>query len=71
MFSLIFSSAGKGPFMARKANAMCQRPTFLGEGRGLGSEGHGFDLAAKFATFSEMSLPHFKTYFTQISRCYL
>ena len=51
MFFLIFSSAGKGPFMARKANAMCQRPTFLGEGRGLGSEGHGFDLAAKYRSY--------------------
>ena len=32
VFSLNFSSAGKGPFMASKAKNMCHRPdTFLGE----------------------------------------
>ena len=48
MFSLNFSSAGKGPFMAGKAKNMCQRHTFLGGGGGQWSEGHGFDLAVKF-----------------------
>ena len=32
VFSLNFSSAGKGPFMAGKAKNMCQRRTFLGGG---------------------------------------
>ena len=34
VFSLNFSSAGKGPFMTSKAKNMCQRCTFPG-GRGL------------------------------------
>ena len=34
VFSLNFSSAGKGPFMAGKAKKkhVCQKPTFLGDG---------------------------------------
>jgi len=36
IFSLNFSSAGKGPFMAGKAKNMPQRCTFL-DGRGGGS----------------------------------
>ena len=32
VFSLNFSSAGKGPFMASKAKNICQRHTFLGGG---------------------------------------
>ena len=47
VFSLNFSSASKGPFMASKAKNMCQRRPFLG-GRGQWSEGHCFDLAVKF-----------------------
>ena len=47
VFSLNFSSACKGPFMAGKAKNMCQRRTFLG-GRGQWSEGNGFDFAVKF-----------------------
>ena len=32
VFSLNFSSAGKGPFMASKSKNICQRHTFLGGG---------------------------------------
>ena len=35
VFSLNFSSAGKGPFMAGKTKKMCQRRTFLGGGGGV------------------------------------
>ena len=48
VFSLNFSSAGKGPFMAGKANNMQQRCNLLGGGRGKSSEGHGPALAGKF-----------------------
>ena len=50
MFSLIFSSAGKGPFMARKGKRNVPEAYFPGGGReaGVRSEGHGFDLAVKF-----------------------
>ena len=42
MFSLNFSSAGKGPFIASKAKNMHQRHTFLGGGGGGGGrEGSG------------------------------
>ena len=46
MFSLNFSAAGKGPFMASKAEVIHQRHTFLGDG-GQWSEGHGPTLAGK------------------------
>ena len=46
MFSLNFSSAGKGPFMAGKAKNVPELH-FLGGGE-KGSEGHGFKLAVKF-----------------------
>ena len=73
MFSLNFSSAGKGSFMAGEAKNMHQRHTFLGGGGG----GSGVkDKASTLlwnlgAKFSEMLFPHFKTYFMQISHCYL
>jgi len=47
MFSVNFSSAGKGPFMAGEAKDICESCTFLGGGE-KGSEGHGFKLAVKF-----------------------
>ena len=74
MFSLNFSSAGKGSFMAGEAKNMHQRHTFLGGGGGGGSGVKDkastllWNLGAKF---SEMLFPHFKTYFMQISRCYI
>ena len=48
MFSLNFSSTGKVLFMASKAKKMSQMCTFLGVGRGIVEEGHGFDLAVTF-----------------------
>ena len=60
VFSLNFSSTGKGPFMAGKAENMPQRCTF--QGGKEWSEGHGLTLGG--AKFFETSLPHFKTYFT-------
>ena len=35
VFSLIFNSAGKGPFIASKAKNMHQRHTFMGKGEGV------------------------------------
>ena len=46
MFSLNFSSAGKGPFIASKAKNVPELH-FPGGGE-KGSEGHGFKLAVKF-----------------------
>ena len=34
VFSLKFSSAGKGPFVAGKAKNMCQKHTYFPGGRG-------------------------------------
>ena len=47
VFSLNFSSAGKGLFMAGKDKNMHQRCNLLG-GWGRWSEGHGPALAGKF-----------------------
>jgi len=46
VFSLNFSSAGKGPSMAGKAKNVPEAQ-FPGGG-GEWSEGHGFDVAVKF-----------------------
>ena len=55
----LYSSGGKGPFMASKAKNKCQRCTFL-EGRG-GSAVR--DMAPPLgARFSETLFPHFKIY---------
>ena len=70
VFSLNFSSSGKGPLMASKAKNLHRRCTFpwLGGGdigvRDIAPPSLG-DLGAKF---SETSFPHFKTYFMQIGR---
>ena len=52
---MVLCSAGKGPFVAGKANNMCQRGSFMGGGGGGGvvgegewSEGHDPALAGKF-----------------------
>ena len=72
MFSLNFSSAGKGPFTAIKA-----KNTYHRGARFWGQAASGVQKMALLllgnlgAKFSEMSLPHFKTYFTQIGCCYL
>ena len=60
VFSLNFSSAGKGPFMAGKANNMQQRCNLLGGG----GVSRVRDMAPLLlgnlgAKFSEMSFPHF------------
>jgi len=67
VFSLNFSSAVKGPFMASKAKNMHQRCTFL---QGMGGSGVR-DMALPLlrnlgAKLSETSFHHFKTYLTQI-----
>ena len=51
VFSLNFSSAGKGPLMARKAKNLHRRCTFPGSGGGgvgYWSEGHSPALPGKF-----------------------
>ena len=63
VFSLKFSSAGKGPFMAGKAKNMYQKHTYFpGGGGGVGSRVR--DIAPLLlwnleAKFSEKSLTHF------------
>ena len=69
VFSVNFSSAVKGSFIAGKAK---DRGAFF---RGQGGSGVR-DMAPPLlgnlgAKFSETSFPHFKTSFTQIGRCYL
>ena len=73
MFSLNFSSAGKGPFMAGEVKNMHQRHNFLGGGgRGGWTEGHGPTLAEKFRSqVLGTSFPDFKTYFMQLGHCRL
>ena len=69
VFSLNFTTAGKGPFMDGKAKNMCQRRSFLG-GWGQWGEGHqmaSISLGNLGAKFSETSFLHFLTYFTLIS----
>ena len=64
VFSLNFSSAGKGPFIASKPK---EYAPLMGEGVVEWGTMPG-NLGARS---SETSFPHFKTYFTQIGRCYL
>ena len=72
MFSLNFSSAGKGPFTAGKVKNMHHRGV-----RFRGQAGSGVREIAPLlpgnlgAKFSGMSFPKYNTYFTQIGRCYL
>ena len=71
VFSRNFSSAGKGTFISGKAKNMSQRCTFLGaRDRGLRNIVPPL-LGNLGAKFSEMSFPHFKTYFMQVSRPYI
>ena len=75
VFSLNINSAGKEACMTCKTKNILQSCTFLGCGGGGGgggeeeSEGHGPSLGG--VKFFETSFPHFRTYFTQISHCYL
>ena len=48
MFSLNFSSAGKGPFVDGKAKNIDLSKKGAGEGGGQWSEGHGPALTGKF-----------------------
>ena len=59
VFSLNFSSAGKGPFMACKAKGGCPWCTFLEGRRGSAVRDMVPPLGAKF---SETLFPHFKIY---------
>ena len=60
VFSLNFSSAGKEPFMASKANNMHQRCTFLGGGGGSGVRDMALPLLRNLESkLSETSFPHF------------
>ena len=59
--------------MTGKAENICQKHTFLG-GWGGGREVRDMALPSLGnlgAMFSEMSFPHFDTYFMQIGRCSL
>ena len=76
VFSLNFSSAGEGPFMAGKAKNAPEANFPRGNGRQGGGDSEVRDMTLPSqgnlgAKFSEMSFPHLKTYFTQIGRFYL
>ena len=66
VFSLNFSSAGKGQFMASQGKDMHQSHTFLGEGSSGVRDMALPSLGKLGAKFFEMLFSHFKTYFTQI-----
>ena len=57
MFSLNFSLAGKGPFIAVKAKKICARGALSWEEGGSGVHGK----FRSYSKFSETSFPHFKT----------
>ena len=77
VFSLNFTSAGKGPVLASKAKNMHQRHTLLGRGGGGGKGCSGVrDMASPSlgnfgAKFLQTSFPHIKIYLMQICHCYL
>ena len=57
--------------MAGEAKNMHQRHTFLGGGGSEVKDMASTSLRNLGAKFSELSFPHFKTYFMQISHCYI
>ena len=58
--------------MTGKAENIRQKHTFLGGGRGREVRDMALpSLGNLGAVFSEMSFPHFETYFMQIGRCSL
>ena len=65
MFSLNFSSAGKGSFMDGKAK------NIYFSKRGGGGEGGSGVRDTDPPSLGHFSFPYFKTYFTQICCCYL
>ena len=74
VFSLNFSSAGiKGSFIAGEAKKYMHHKGALFWGKaGIGVRDMAPPLLVNSgAKFSETSFPHFKTFFTQIGRCYL
>ena len=71
VFFLNFSSAIKGPFIAGKEKICTRGALSWGQG-GSGVRDMAPPLLENLrAKFSETSFPHFKTYFTQISRPYI
>ena len=72
---LILAQQGqcKGPYMAKYCKPkICTRGTISWGKRGSGVRDMALlSLGNLGAKFSEMSFPHFKTYFTQICHCHL
>ena len=74
MFSLNFSPAGTGRFMAGKAQDMCHRRTFLGGGGGGGGGGIvecGTWLGPCWEILELRFLKRHSPYFKQIGCCFL
>ena len=72
MLSLNFSSEGKASFIASKAKNIHHRDALFRGQAGSGLQDMDPPLLGNLgAKFSEMSFPHFKTFFTQIHCCYL
>ena len=73
IFSLNFSPVGKGPLILWlvRQKIFTRGALSRGEG-GIGVRDIAPPSLGNLGTkFSEMSFPHFKTYFAQIGRCYL
>ena len=73
IFSLNFSPVGKGPLILWlvRQKIFTRGALSRGEG-GIGVRDIAPPSLGNLGTkFSEMSFPHFKTYFTQIGHCYL
>ena len=73
IFSLNFSPVGKGPLILWlvRQKIFTRGALSRGEG-GIGVRDMAPPSLGNLGTkFSEMSFPHFKTYFTQIGHCYL
>ena len=73
VFSLNFSSAGKGPFFSwPERQKKCARGALSSGEGGSGVRDMSTISWQNLGTkFPQTSFPHFKTYFMQISRCYL
>ena len=73
IFSLNFSPVGKGPLILWLARQKIFTRGALSRGEGgIGVRDIAPPSLGNLGTkFSEMSFPHFKTYFTQIGHCYL
>ena len=73
IFSLNFSPVGKGPLILWLVRQKIFTRGALSQGEGgIGVRDIAPPSLGNLGTkFSEMSFPHFKTYFTQIGHCYL